>query len=280
MRRTFLFERFSDEQLRWLVEHSSVEVVPAGERFVREGEPAEALWVLLDGQFELIRTLAGRETVTAGGEAPGTWIGWLPIFPDPSQVSGRTVRESRLLQIPRDAVRQLLDGGFPVATHLMAGLTWGVRNFEALARQQEKLAALGKLSAGLAHDLNNPAAAARRAAELLGEAVARGDPLGLELGRLGLGPAEVELIAGLRRDAATLPPDAADLDPLARSDREDALALWLDDRGVADAWELAPALVAAGLDGDRLGAVVDRLPPRGDRAGAGLAGGVADERAG
>ena len=115
--------------------------------------------------------------MTAGGEAPGTWIGWLPIFPDPSQVSGRTVRESRLLQIPRDAVRQLLDGGFPVATHLMAGLTWGVRNFEALARQQEKLAALGKLSAGLAHDLNNPAAAAGRAAELLGEAVARGDRL-------------------------------------------------------------------------------------------------------
>ena len=58
-----------------------------------------------------------------------------------------------------------------------------------------------------------------------------------------------------------MPPGAADLDPLARSDREDELALWLDDRGVADAWELAPALVAAELDGDRLGAVVDRLPP-------------------
>jgi signal transduction histidine kinase len=260
LRRTFLFERFSEEQLRWLSEHSGVVTVPAGERFVREGEPAEALWVLLDGQFELIRTLAGRETVTAGGAAPGTWIGWLPIFPDPSQVTGRTVRESRLLTIPRDSVRQLLDGGFPVTTHLMAGLTWGVRNFEALARQQEKLAALGKLAAGLAHDLNNPAAAAGRAAELLGEAVARGDRLGLELGRLGLGAAEVELIADLRREAATLPPGAADLDPLARSDREDALALWLDDRGVGDAWELAPALVAAGLETDRLGAVVDRLP--------------------
>ena len=61
LRRTFLFERFSDEQLRWLVEHSSVEVVPAGERFVREVEPAEALWVLLDGQFELsARWLGGR----------------------------------------------------------------------------------------------------------------------------------------------------------------------------------------------------------------------------
>jgi len=262
LRATFLFEAFSDDQLRWLAGHAEEVVCPAGTAAVTEGDPADALWVLLEGEMQVIRKVAGRDTVMATGTAPGTWAGWLPVFDGPSQVTARLVSDSRLLRIPKETVRQLLHGGFPVASHLLAGITYGIQNFEATARQQEKLAALGKLSAGLAHELNNPAAAARRAAQRLRAALHERDACALALGgRLDEG--QTSFLADLVADVAARPP-AVGLAPLERADREDVLAAWLDDHGAEHPDDLAPTLVDAGLgldDLERVAARFDRLLP-------------------
>jgi signal transduction histidine kinase len=258
LRDTFLFEAFSNDQLRWLADHAEEVAYPAGERFVTDGEPVEALWVLLDGEMQILRSLAGRETVMGSGSAPGTWAGWLPVFGEVSVVTARTLRPSRFARIPKATVQELLSGGYPVAMHLLQGITSGVQNFAAMAGQQEKLAALGKLSAGLAHELNNPAAAASRAAEGLRAALHDRDERALAVGRL-LDAEEAAFLVGLSRDCGGRATAVVGLGPLERSDREDALAAWLEERGVADAYDLAPALVEAGLAEADLEVVASRI---------------------
>ncbi len=256
LRRTFLFEAFSDEQLRWVVEHGEAVQVPPRTRLLTEGEPVDVMWVLLDGQIELFRTVGGRETVVETAGTPGTWAGWLPMFDAASPIGGRATRSSRLLRLSKEAMSHLLNGGFPVATHVLTGVTFGVQTFEAVARQQEKLAALGKLSAGLARELNNPAAAAVRAAGRLRETLAERDARALALGRL-LNVEQVAFLTGIYRQAVERPPRV--LGPLAQSDREDAVADWLDDHDLPDAG-LAPALADAGIVPEDLDHVVVGVP--------------------
>jgi signal transduction histidine kinase len=140
-------------------------------------------------------------------------------------------------------------------------------------REREKLAALGQLSAGLAHELNNPAAAVRRAADQLSTALDSLQARTLRLGRLALTPEQIEALKTARRTASATPPE---LDPLTRGDREDAIAFRLEDLGLPDAWELAPDLVAAGLDVPDVEKLASALPAEAMADGIGwVADGVA-----
>jgi signal transduction histidine kinase len=127
------------------------------------------------------------------------------------------------------------------------------------------MAALGKLSAGLAHELNNPAAAARRASDDLGEAALRAQLLALEHDAR-FSPAQREKLTQLRREAAAN--DDAALDPLARSEREDEAVLWLEERGVEEAWELASILAGTGIRTERLERLAEDLDDGRALAGA------------
>jgi signal transduction histidine kinase len=265
LRALALFEKFSDEQLQWVAEHSVEVSLDAETRVVSEGEPGEAFWILLEGEWRLTKQVGGREITVVTTDYTGSWVGG--VQPEAgvqavgglSPITARVTRPSRLRRLPIDAFRHMLDAGFPLTTHLLAGVSAGTRRFEELVSQQEKLAALGKLSAGLAHELNNPAAAGRRAADQLTDALARQGRLALRLHGSGNSARNLDALAELQAELAERVSERADLDPISRADREDEVGAWLESQAVSDGWEIAPSLVEAGVDTDWLDTVAGRL---------------------
>jgi signal transduction histidine kinase len=247
----FLFEQLSSDQLAWLCQEGEVISVPAGPVYA-EGEPAEKLYVLLSGTIVLSRRVGDDDVEVNRTSARGVYAGAFFAYlgdrvPQVYNNSMRAVEPSRFFVLHADKFAQLMTDWFPMAVHLLEGLLFGTRNTQEVVGQRERLLALGSLSAGLTHELNNPAAAAMRAVGGLRERAAA-----LRDGMAGIAaaPHDGAVLAALLRlqsqlaSQVTRPPE---LTPLQASDREDELSDWLGEHGVADGWDLAPSFVQAGI---------------------------------
>jgi signal transduction histidine kinase len=252
LRTLFLFEKLTDDQLDWLCREGRVELVEAGPVFA-EGDPAESLYVLLSGTVVLSRRIGTDDVEVNRTSARGVYAGAFFAYigdrvPQNYNNSLRAAEPSRFYVLAAEKFAQLMNDWFPMAVHLLEGLMFGTRSMQEAIGQRERLLALGSLSAGLTHELNNPAAAAVRATGSLRDRMA-----GLRAGLAGIaaGPHGGRLLAELLRlqgEAAGQVAAAPDLSPLESSDREDEIADWLAARGLEDGWRLAPSLVQAGLD--------------------------------
>jgi signal transduction histidine kinase len=160
-----LFGGLTDQQLSELAASSSEVDLRPGLELFREGEHADVWWVLLDGVVDLIRRAGGEETVVARMDAPGRWAGGFRAWDDQGVylATGRAATTGRVLRIPAGVLRERMTAWFPLGGHLIEGLYRTARSIEATARQRQSLATLGTLAAGLAHEINNPAAAGVRA---------------------------------------------------------------------------------------------------------------------
>jgi signal transduction histidine kinase len=264
LRTLFLFEKLTEDQLLWLCEHGRVEVHEAG-ILCREGSPATNLFVLLDGEVALSR-LAGVDDVefartTQRGVYAGAWQAYLgDRVPQTHQQTVRTVVVSRFFVLSADDFAQLMNEWFPMPVHLLEGLFFGNQKLQSSVAQRERLLALGSLSAGLTHELNNPAAAAVRATSTLRERVAG---MRRKLAMMAGGTwdrGQLELLIPLQERAVEMVAKAPDLAPLEAADREDELADWFDTHGLSGGGEMAPTFVASGIDTgwlDQVAALVD-----------------------
>jgi signal transduction histidine kinase len=253
LRTLFLFEALTDEQLRWIAERGEVRTFDREGTVYREGDPAAAFYVLLSGTIELARTIDGDPLVLNTTDFRGSYAGATRAYVDDAELvyphTLRALTPASLFRLPAADFAELMHRWFPLAVHLLDGLYLGVRASEVQVQRREHLADLGALSANLAHELNNPAAATVRSTELLRERVARLRHKFADVLSRGVAPETMtELVAMQERAIVHAHEPRKALSPVEQSDREDALVEHLDRLGVADGYDFAEVFVSAGLD--------------------------------
>ncbi|XRQ14685.1 ATP-binding protein [Actinomadura welshii] len=249
LRTLFLFADLDDEKLGWLAACGTVEEHPGDGVICAQGEPAEYFYVLLDGEMVMSQNVRGHVVEVSRTSRPGTYGGAVQAYlgdriEQRYQHTLRATRPARMFALPARKFAKAVRTWFPMATHLLEGVFFGMTNGRRVVDQVERLTALGTITAGLTHELNNPAAAAARASAELGERL-----LGAQAGLADLAAEGVDCtrLSALAAVPPALPPPGARRSPLEVSDAEEELEGWLEEHGVADAWDLAPGLVAAGI---------------------------------
>jgi signal transduction histidine kinase len=234
-----VFAGLPDDQLDWFLSQSQELNLKAGDVYAQQGTPADAMFVILEGRLQG-RGERGGETFIFDLE-PGEVTGILPFSRMKTfTVGGRALADSRALRFPAALFPQLVQK-MPELTQRLVGLMSDrIREVTRLEQQQDRLASLGKLSAGLAHELNNPASAAKRAASQLRHMLKKIKDASQELGKRDLTPAqraEIEKLETSFTQQDVVPPD-----PLTQSDLEEQIDSLLRSHGQNDLWMLAAGL--------------------------------------
>lgn len=265
LRTLFLFEDLSDEQLDTLCQAGSIEKFPAGP-IVTEGDPATCFYVMLDGELVMSKRSGGVDIQTNRTSMRGVYFGaWSAYIPGEEHIyeaSVRLTKPSRVFVLDANAFAGFMQSQFPMAVHLLEGHKVGGRRQSQIIGQREKLLALGNITAGLTHQLNNPAAATARAVADLREGVGK---MRHKLAMLADGkftPQALRMLVTIQDEVAeqVAKSKGLELTALETSDREDEMGDWLEDHDIVGAWDYAPTFVEAGLDIDwleRISASVD-----------------------
>jgi signal transduction histidine kinase len=263
LRRIELLRDLPDERLDEIAAHGREVRPTAGDYLFRQDDPPAGLFLLLDGELETTRTIAGDELLLLN-HAAGGYLGAVSLITgEPYGGSTRAVVDSWVFLIEPEEFRRLLVEERSIFERVTSVINPLISTLASMDRDREKLLALGSLAAGLAHELNNPAAAAQRAASELRAADVRAQQALSRLAEGGLGAEAMGRLCGLTAEALRATDAAATLDALDRADREAELADWLAERSVGDGLDASSALVAAGLDeawAERLLAVAPEQP--------------------
>lgn len=257
LRQVPLFKDLADEPLRRICEQGDSLWVEAGEQLLSEGELANYFYVLLEGEVRVTKRV-GPDDMRIATYDPGTFFAEVPILTGtPYLGSVQVLQRSLLFRLSAADFWQLLSHCPMITSRILRTTAERVQNLQALLQQREKLSALGKIAAGLAHELNNPAAAAARASSQLIEAFQQIQLLSRGM-RAQLSSTEMEFLTEVQapfyeRHTRML------LDPLVRSDREEEMSVWLEAHQMQDGWRIASTLVNAGISIDWLGTLSEHM---------------------
>ncbi|AFZ59752.1 cyclic nucleotide-binding domain-containing protein [Anabaena cylindrica FACHB-243] len=254
-----LFPRLSDEVLQHLKEYGTEINLSGGEYLFKEGDSSYDFHVVLEGEIQVTKQLGGQEKILAKHQR-GEFIGELSILTETdSVVSGYATVASRILKLELKIFKQIIATFPPLADIVISTLAARTKTVEQQLQQQEKLASLGKLSAGIAHELKNPAVAGARVAEELQTRFQEAQTLALRLHQYSFTNAQLDFLADFQ-DHTQAGIVSTKLDLLMQSDIEDEITDWLEEHQVSKSWEITSVLVDAGLDSHKLELITLKIP--------------------
>jgi signal transduction histidine kinase len=257
LRTLFLFEALTDEQLAVLCADGHIEQYQPGPICV-EGEPATCFYVLIEGELAMSKLSGGQDIETNRTSQRGVYCGaWSAFTGELQQIystSVRVTKPSRFFVMDAPTFGRFMKDQFPMAVHLLDGLAVGTERTRRIIDNREKLLALGQLSAGLTHQLNNPAAATARAAGELRDRLVRMRKKLATLADGAFTPDALHALVALQEEIAeqVAKSTTQHMSAIQTADCEDAVAQWLEDHGIEDGWEIAPTFIEGGIDTDWL----------------------------
>jgi signal transduction histidine kinase len=266
-----LFSKLNEEEIRRCIDSSDELFLQSGEEFITEGKPADYFYVLLAGTVQVTKKVSDKNEVNVASHGAGTFLGEVPILLDiPYEVTIRTVESSRLLRIKKEKFWNILTSCTPMTNEILRTMAQRVQLVQSISQEQGKLIALGRLAAGLAHELNNPASAASSSSTQLRELLQTFTTRSMKFAQYSqenkLTNEQLEFINTILQNilehsanstttiVKNIPQQqdghvsSTSTDQLARSDRESEIEAWLDTHNISDSWKLAPTFIEMGYD--------------------------------
>ncbi|MBO3459679.1 ATP-binding protein [Aetokthonos hydrillicola Thurmond2011] len=253
-----LFPKLPDDALEEMKQYGTELQLNVGDMLFQEGDSNYHFHVVIEGEIEITK-IVGNEKKVLAVHRRGEFMGELSMLTGSQSIaSAQAIAPSRVLQIETNTFKQILTQCSPITDVILTAMAGRTKDVEAQLRQREKMAALGKMSAGLAHELNNPGAAVKRSASLLRENFDNLQTLTLQLNLLS--KEQLQFIIDIKHQALEYATNPPKLNALIQSDKEDEVTDWLEDHQVNNAWKLASTLVNAGLDSSKLDTLADNIP--------------------
>ncbi len=255
-----LFQGMSHEDLHVIADSVQVVSIEKGEKLFDEGDEGNRAFFIKQGEVEILKESSGREVLLAV-RGPGSLIGEMALLQSlPRSATVRARSETVFYAIDKEKFDQLLLSSPSAMQSLFQTMLDRMRADQVSLRQSEKMAQLGTLTAGVAHELNNPAAAVKRSSDQLITAIKSLDAAYVHICRLGFDEEQWEILHDLSDKAFESASAPLELDAITRSDREDLIGEWLDHHEVEDSWLIAPNLVNLNYSEEDLTALALKFP--------------------
>ncbi|HEY9891748.1 MAG TPA: ATP-binding protein [Candidatus Sericytochromatia bacterium] len=261
LRKVPLFAHLSDDQLQCVVEHGTDVWLELGTQIAHQGDSPDGFYIILEGQTEWTRNVGGETVPVIILQAGDVFAELILILDEPYPTSGRALTAVHLYKLAPDEFWRMLELCPGVMRQIMKVAAQRSQIHETVTQQQAKLISLGTLSAGLAHELNNPAAAVRRQVQHLEDILQKLPSLALQLHRQPISETQLNFLSNLYQQSALTTRKSQSHDPLIQSEFEDAVSDWLEEHKIERGWTLAPMLVTAGLMVDKLDEITAQVAP-------------------